>query len=175
MIDYKTVEIIIKTWVKSVTGLANDKVISQNDNHARPTGQYATVKIFNPKIIGHDTYKVTNAANNTVDLNYGGVRELMIGINIYRDDTETAMNQMAKLTSSFNRLDTQIYFNSLNIGIINTSEIRDLSSVINELWEERRQADFFLYANDADVVNVEAIMKIAGTGFDTDYIVDSTL
>jgi len=172
MIDYKAIEIVLKTWIKSVTDLGNANVISQNDNHGRPTTQYATIKVYDGVVIGHDTYTTTNAPLDTVDLNYSGVRKIMVSVNIYKDDTVSAMEQMAKLVSSFNRLDTQMVFTSAKIGIINSSEIRDLTSLVDNNYEERRQADFFIYANDNDVINVEAIMRIAGNGFGVDYTVN---
>ena len=170
MIDYTEIENQVKAWIKTVTSLSNANVISENDNHARPSGQYATVKLTDPLVIGHDSYKVTNSINDTVDLNYTGVRKLMISVNVYRDD---AIQKMASLSASFNRLDTQIYFRGINLGIINSSETRELTSLVNDKWEERRQTDFFFYAEDKEVVNVEAITKISGTGFDTPYLVES--
>jgi len=171
MINYTQIENDLKTWIKSVTGLANDKVISQNDNHHSPLGQYATVRIFDAEVIGHDTFNATSGLNDTVNLNYNGVRRIMVGINIYRDDTVTAQNQMGKLISSFNRLDTSFYFQDKGLGMISSSEVRDLPERINNNWEERKQADFFFYLNDVELVNVEAITKIAGNGFGVDYIV----
>jgi hypothetical protein len=169
MINYTEIENILKTWIKTVTGLGNGNVISQDDNHARPQGQYATIKILDPLVIGHDTYNATNSINDTVNLNYVGVRKLMVTVNIYRDD---AMQKMAQLESSFNRLDTQIVLRAANLGIINSSDTRDLTSLVNDIWEQRRQADFFFYAEDKDTINVEAITKIAGKGFDTPYLVE---
>jgi len=169
MIDYTTIENEIKTWIKATTGLYDGLVISQNDNHARPVGQYATVRIFDAVKLGHDTYTAIASINNTVNLNYSGVRKIMIGINIYRDSIETSQDQMAKLVSSFNRLDTAIYFESLNMGIIDSSEVRDLPELVNDNWEERKQCDFFIYVVDDETVNVESIEHISGNGFGSPY------
>lgn len=171
MINYTTIENQLKTWIKTETGLADTHVISQNDNHPRPIGQYATVRIFDAIAEGHDTYNAIASANNTVNLNYSGVRRVMIGVNIYRDGITTAQNQMAKLVSSFNRVDTGYYFQSLNLGIINSSEIRDLPELVNDVWENRKQCDFFIYVNDEETINIESIEHISGTGFDVPYSV----
>lgn len=169
MIDYTLIENQIKTWVKNETLLADSQVISANDNHTRPTGQYVTVKIYDAVKIGHDTYNAIASTNNTVNLNYSGVRKIMISINLFRDGLDTAQNQMAKLVSSFNRIDTGIYFESLNMGIIDSSEVRDLPSLVNNNWEERKQCDFFIYVVDNDTVNVESIEHISGNGFGSPY------
>ncbi len=179
MIDFIALNNQMKTWIKDVTSLDNGHVINQNDNNPRPIGQYATVRIFDPIELGHDTTNIIDAVNDTVDINYQGVRQIMVGINIYRDDTvtpiNTALSVMASLKSSLNRVLTKEYFAGLNIGIINASATRELSSVVNQNWESRKQADFFFYINDISVENIEAITKISGTGFGTNYIVDSTI
>jgi len=169
MIDYTLIENNLKQWVRSATGLGGGFVISQNDNNPRPIGQYATVKIYDAQVIGHDTYNATAAPLDTVNLNYTGVRKIRIGVNIFRDGAETVQNQMAKLTSSFNRIDTQIYFQSKNIGIIESGEVIDLPELVRDKWEERKQCDFFVYVNDEETKNVESIEKLAGVGFGTAY------
>lgn len=175
MINFTVLNNNMKTWIKDVTGLTNAQVINQNDNNPRPIGQYATVRIFDPIELGHDTTIIEDAVNNTVDINYQGVRQIMVGVNIYRDGANSALSVMAQLKSSLNRIDTKAFFAGLEIGIINGSATRDLSAVVKEDWEERRQADFFFYINDVEVENVEAILKISGEGFGTPYIVDSTI
>ena len=175
MINYTTIENNIKNWIRTETGLSSGNVISQNDNHPRPIGQYATVRIFDAVVIGHDTFTTTNSINDTVNLNYKGLRRIMVGVNIYRDGTVTAQNQMARLVSSFNRIDTGYYFSDLGYGIINSSEIRDLPELVNNNWENRKQCDFFIYVTDDETINIEAITKVSGNGFDTPYIVDSSL
>ena len=169
MIDYTQIENDLKQWIRTVCGFGGGFVISQNDNNPRPLDQYATVKIYDAQVIGHDTFNATAAPLGTVDLNYSGVRKIRIGVNIFRDGTETVQNQMAKLTSSFNRFDTQIYFKSKNMGIIESGEVIDLPELVRDKWEERKQCDFFVYVNDEETQNVEAIEKLAGTGFGTAY------
>lgn len=169
MINYTNIENDLKEWIRTVTGLGTGYVISQNDNNPRPTGQYATIKIYDAQTVGHDTYNATSAINNTVDLNYKGVRRIRIGVNIFRDETDTVQNQMAKLISSFNRNDTAIYFESLNMGIIESGQVVDLPELVRDKWEERKQCDFFIYLNDEETQNVESIEKISGVGFNTPY------
>lgn len=175
MIDFVTLNNDMKTWIKNVTGLDNGHVINQNDNNPRPIGQYATVRIFDPIELGHDSTIITDSINNTVDINYQGIRQIMVGINIYRDGVNTALTLMAQLKSSLNRVAQKEYFKALDIGIINASQTRDLSTVVKEDWEERRQADFFFYINDFETENIEAIVKVSGEGFGVPYLVDSTI
>jgi len=174
MIDFNTLENQLKTWIKTVTGLADDAVISQYDNHPRPTGQYATVRIFDPEVIGRDDkiYK-TGIPINTVDITSSGLRKLMVSVNIYRNGTNTTLEQMSKLVSSFNSVTIHDYFQSIDLGVINSSPTRDLTSIVNDLWEERKQTDFFFYATDTDIENIESIEKISGTGFGRSYLVEN--
>lgn len=174
MIDFAQLQKDLAAWVRNVTALDSGHVIPQNDTGPRPTGQYATIRIMDPEKIGHDPYKtVTNTLDPTsVDINYGGLRQIMISINVYRGD---ALGIMTALKSSFDRVLTQEYFAGKNIGIINTSATRDLSDTINGAWEERRQADFFFFLTNEDTETVEAIEIIKGTNLidGSDYTVSS--
>lgn len=162
MIDFDQLYNDTATWVKTVTGLTDANVIPQNDAGVRPSGQYATIRVLDPEKIGHDSYKITTNAidDTTVDINYDGIRRVMISINIFRGD---ALGAMDKLKSSFDRVLTQEYFAGKNIGIINSSETRDLSDVVNSAWEERRQADFFFYVTNLETETLEAIETVTGT------------
>lgn len=176
MIDYIQLRNDMKAWVRDVTGLDNGHVINQNSKGTTPTEQYATVRVLDPIRIGHDTKTYSDAVNDTVDINYEGLVKIMVSVNVYRENGNiTPLSQMALLKGSFNRVSTQDYFRGKDIGIIDSSETRDLSSVFNDAWTERRQADFFFYMTDNEVENVTAILKVSGTGFGEPYDVDSTI
>jgi len=161
MIDYAQLQAYLTTWVRDVTGLNINHVIPQNDTGPRPKGQYATIRVFDPVKIGHDAYTVTEGTVDptTADFNYAGLRRIMVGINVYRGD---AIGTMGSLKASFDRVLTQEYFAGKDIGIINTSETRDISEVIDGKYEERRQADFFFFLTNTATENIEAIENIAG-------------
>ena len=174
MIDFAQLQADLTTWVRDVSGLDVNHVIPANDNGARPLDQYATIRVLDPDTIGHDAYTYkTNAIDPTsVDINYNGLRQIMVSINVYRGD---ALGIMNKLKSSFDRVLTQDYFESKDIGIINTSATRDLSADVNGAWEERRQTDFFFFLIDEETETVEAIETIKGTNLidGKDYTVTS--
>ena len=176
MLDFIQLRNDVKKWVRDVTGLDSSHVINQNSKGTTPTGQYATVRILDPIRIGSDTKTYSDAANDTVDINYEGLVKIMVSVNIYRENGNiTPLSQMALLKASFNRISTQDYFRSKNIGIIDSSESRDLSSVFNDAWTERRQMDAFFYLVDKDIENVTTILKVSGDAFGQPYDVDSTL
>jgi hypothetical protein len=162
MIDFAQLQADLTGWVRTASGLDVNHVIPQNDGGPRPSGQYATVRVFDPVKIGHDPYSMTtNLLDDTsVDINYSGLRQIMVGINVYRGD---ALGAMEKLKSSLDRVTIQDYFRAKDIGIINTSETRDLSEVVNGSYEERRQTDFFFFVTNNDTETVEAIETVKGT------------
>lgn len=162
MIDFAQLQIDFNTWVKTVTGLDNNHSIPQNDTGARPSGQYAALRIMSPEKIGRDAYQtVTNTLDPTsVDINYNAMFQIMLSVNVYRGD---ALGTINKLKTSLDRVLTQEYFAGKGIGIINASATRDLSDTINGSWEERRQADFFFFITDEETETVEAIETITGT------------
>jgi len=178
MIDFIQIENDLIAWVKSISGLDDGHVIPSNDKGVRPLGQYVSLRILDPIKIGHDAFKFeTNISDPTsVDILYNGLRQIMVSVNVYRDGTNTALALMASLTSlktSLDRVLTQDFFSAQKLGIINTSETRDLSEAIKGQLEERRQTDFFFYITDTETETVEAIETITGTNLidDEDYIV----
>ena len=172
MIDFAELQKDLTTWVKNTTGLNSGHVIPGNDSGPRPTDQYITIRVLDPEAVGHDSYIVsTNLIDDTsVDINYKGLRQIMVSINIFRGD---ALGLMTSLKSSLNRVLTQDFLLEKHIGTINTSQTRDLSEQIEGTWEERRQCDFFFFLSDSNVETVEAIETIQGTNLidGSDYIV----
>lgn len=146
----------IRTWVAF---FLNTEVIFSHGNGPRPNGQYAILNVVNINKLGDDDRSETRQVGGEIQADYTGIRKVMVSINIYRGDTQ---EQMLKLTSSLSKIFTQDYFNNLNIGIIEPSDIRHIPEVIGKSWEDRTQCDFFFYynpdiENDLDISEIKQI------------------
>lgn len=148
----------IRDWIVNTLTLADDKVILSHGAGPRPEDQYATLRVLNIGKLGEDSRTETREVSGEIRADYSGIRKIMVPINIYRD---TAMQQVIKLKSSLDKITGQDYFNDLNIGIVEQSEIRDIDEIIGKAWEDRSQCDFFFHAvfedSDADISEIKQI------------------
>ena len=148
----------IRTWIVTTTAFADNKVIFSHGKGPRPKGQYAILNITTSTKLGEDVRTETREGNGDIRADYSGPRKLMVSINVYRND---AMNKMIKLKSSLDKILTQDYFNNLDIGIVEQSDVRDIPEQIGKSWENRSQCDFFFHAvfteTDADISEIKEI------------------
>ena len=148
----------IRTWIVTTTALADAKVIFSHGQGPRPKGQYAILNITTSTKLGEDVRSETREINGDIRADYSGPRKLMVSINIYRDGV---MDKMIQLKSSLDKILTQDYFNNLDIGIVEQSDVRDIPEQIGKSWENRTQCDFFFHAvfteTDADISEIKEI------------------
>ena len=157
----------IRDWIVNTLPLADDKVIISHGAGPRPEGQYATLNVMSPSeklIVG--AREDSREINGDIRADYTGIRKLMVSINIYRDDAE---QKMIDLKSSLSKILTEDYFNALDIGIIEPSEIRHVPEQIGKSWENRTQCDFFFHvvfkttdANIGEIKQIEVTNEING-------------
>jgi len=164
--DKKVLSNYFKEWIRTVTGLDNNHVISLNTTAPRPQGQYVAINILNIRKIGENEVKYITKPNNFVDVDRSGVFEIMLSMDVYRGE---AFNILSSLINSTDEVWTTEFFSAKSIGIINQSASRDLSREINNSWEERLQCDFFFYVTDNRTETVETIEHISGNGFGQNY------
>lgn len=151
----------IRDWAVNTLSLADDKVILSHGTGPRPKGQYAILNIVTVAKLGEDVREETRELSGDIRADYRGPRKIMTSINIYRDATT---QKMINLKSSLDRIITQDYFNGLNIGIVEQSDIRRVPEQIGKAWEDRTQCDFFFHAVFDDVdQNIGEIKQIEVT------------
>ena len=148
----------IRDWIVNVLGLADTKVIFSHGAGPRPEGQYAILNIVTTDKLGEDVRIEERQIGGDIKADYLGPRKIMVSVNIYRDDV---MQKMITLKSSLDRIIAQDYFNELNIGIVEDSDIRHIPEQIGKAWEDRSQCDFFFHAvftdTDEDISEIKQI------------------
>jgi len=135
-------EILISfiTWVKNITQLDNTKVIPRFDNGLKPKDEFITVGINNSKQVGTQSDTQINEIKQT-----NIFKTAKITVDLYREDND----KLNDLLLSFNLVSTTKYFNDLEIGINEISDIRDLTTVINDSWEKHYQLEINInYVNN---------------------------
>lgn len=146
----------IRTWIVNTLDM---EVIFSPAIGPRPEGQYALLNIVSTEKLINDVRSETRLGDGSIKADYQGVRKVMVSVNVYRDNT---MEQMIKLRSSLAKILTQDYFNSLNIGLINSSNVNHIPEQIGKDWEDRSQCDFFFHyiptiESDPDISEIKQI------------------
>lgn len=151
MIDLKALELAIADAVEIVT---EETVIIANQNAPRPEGSYSTVHLSPSLKVGFDRITYANDQFQDLGETIEGHRELKASINFYRDNAFiNASSFIARLQSN-----TLIaFFKSKGMGYAGVSEIRDISEVNKNYWEERAQFDLTFYALSNFTETVTAI------------------
>lgn len=148
----------IRDWIVNITAFADEDVILSHGAGPRPKLQYAVLNIALTTKLGEDVRTETREVGGEIRADYSGPRKIMASINIYRDDT---MQKMVNLKGSLDKIITQDYFNALNIGIVEQSDIRHIPEQIGKAWENRSQCDFFFHGvfteTDADISEIKQI------------------
>jgi len=146
----------IRTWVVDTLAM---EVIFAPALGPRPLDQYALLNIVSVEKLINDVRTETRLGSGAIQADYQGIRKVMASVNVYRGDV---MTEMVDLRSSLSRILTQDYFNALDIGIINSSNVNHIPELIGKDWEDRSQCDFFFHylptiQNDPDIGEIKQI------------------
>lgn len=124
----------------------------------RPTGPYADVDFVSDTSLGWEKSEYTERqADDDVDASYKGMRRIMMSIGFYRD---SAIDNARKVRTGLVRDSIQELFSQATVGLINRSEVREISEPLENGWEERAQFDIFLSAVGSDADIVRSILSV---------------
>jgi hypothetical protein len=155
MLDITTIETALYTWIYGVTGV---QTIFAHPNAPRPaSGQYITIHIANAVSKGIAENKNTAGANDTVDVDYSNLDELLVSINTFRTG---AQQLCTKIRDSLARTTVLETLYASGLGYSRSAGVNEVQEVVNKRWEERSRFDCFFYTRTLDEENIEAIKKI---------------
>ena len=90
-----------------------------------------------------------------------GMREIMFSIGFYRDG---AIDNARKVRTGFVKESVLELLRAANIGLTRRSEVRPISEILENGWEQRAQFDIVLSAvgSDTDLIRSILAVNIAG-------------
>ena len=136
--------------------------IKAEDKGGRPTAPHATVKTMTIASVGIEEDLLTDRGGDPdIDSKRSGYREVMFSINFY---FAKAMDNGEQVKIGLVRNSILEILQAAELGLATRSEVRDLSEVLENGWEERAQFDFVLSAigTDVDIITSIATMSISG-------------
>lgn len=150
MADIDTISKNIRTLVRELLDLPANSVRPANQN--APTGKegqdFATVLVTYIAPTGQDDLRRENVpASTDVSETVEGQRELLASVNFYRDGAFTKASRLPALLSTSRAIERM---QVLGLGLVGTSQPRNLTAVVNTKWEERGQIDLTFHVIDSE-------------------------
>jgi len=151
MIDLDAIGILIADAVELATGIT---VIIANQDAPRPEEPYATVHVTPSNKIGLDRVTYANDTGSDLDETIEGHRTLTASLNFFK---KGAANNASTFKTKLQGNEQISFFKVNGLGFVSANEIKDLSEVIKNLWEERVQFDLVFHALSNFTETVTAI------------------
>ena len=148
-----------------ISGLGVQAIIAEQPDAVFPaTGDVATVHYNQNVQTGQPSRSYANSGNDLTET-VASVKRGTLAINFYRETTRNAMQTAEAFKDFLWSTTAKAAFARSNIGIIQTSVIRNLSELEKARWESRAQLDVEIYAINEISTDVEAIgsISIGGT------------
>jgi len=160
-LDLSTIETALVALVNSI--LTTDTVIIADQNAPRPAGIYTLIKIVDIGTAGIEASTFEDQDGPDIDLieTVEAQRDLLVSFNCFYGSAMTRANKLRLLVSSNSALEL---LNAAGLGIGKVSDIREMTSVVDGLFESRAQFDLNLYASDSEDLITLAILTARLTG-----------
>lgn len=155
MILEETINRLIRDVVDLIVGTDGFAIKSKQLNAPRPIGSYADVDFVTDTSIGWEYGEYENREEDP-DLNRNtyGMREIMISVGFYRSGS---MDYARRVRSALVRESIQELFREAGLGLIRRSNVREISTALENGWEDRSQFDIFISAVGSDTEIVRSI------------------
>lgn len=163
MIGLKAIEDSLLKWSSDAM---NIDVIIAHPNAPRPSGQYATIHVMQETREGWTGKKesviepVPPETIRTILREYSGLFNLMVSVNVFRDD---AMYYATALRDSVCKLSVKDFLWEAGLAFVSTSDIREITEVIDTKFEDRAQIDFFFHVRSEEDEEINEIKSVTIT------------
>jgi len=156
-LDLGAIEGALVALVKTI--LTTDEVIIADQNAPRPADPYTIIKIVDIGTAGVEFSAFENQTGADIDLieTVTAPRDLLVSFNCYFANAMTRVNKLRLLLTSTASLAS---LKAANLGLARRSEVRDMVSVVDGLFEERGQFDVNLYAIDSETIITNTIQAV---------------
>lgn len=159
MILQSAINQLIRNTINTILNISGF-AIAAKQNSSRPTGSYASVEFVNETRIGYEQKTLENTDDDLTET-IKGMREIMMSLSFYRNN---AIDNARRVRTGLLRESIQSTFSSANVGLVRTSEVREISLIRDAKWEEVSQFDLVLSAVGTDEDLVRSILSLDISG-----------
>lgn len=168
MLNITTIETTIRAWIATITAreviFTHPTVMLAGGTGMaplRPSVPYVLVHLMITTPQGVAEHIDAAGANDTVDVDYSNLEEVVFSINVMRDDAvATAFTEATKIKDSLDRITIVEQLYTGGLGVIRAEAVKDVTIEIDKPWEPRAQFDCSFYTRSLDEENIEQIKKI---------------
>ena len=158
-LDSAALEKVLGDWIE---GAVNAETILAHPNAPRPNGQYAIYHVIQAAQQGNPDSSYSADAPpepevRTVTAQHSNLYNLMVSVNLYRDD---AFFKATALRDSTLLITVKDALWKGGLAFIESSEVRDIPEEVDKKWESRAQIDFFFYAVSLETETVNEIKTV---------------
>lgn len=157
-IQRDTVRRALRAFVMKASGLPDECVIWDHQNVPRPGATYAVLNdwVALARVGMDDEQRIT--ADGVIT--HVGQRRLTVSVNVYGAGAKPTA---AAIHDGLARYDCRALLDQADLAVIGRGEPRDLTALMDAVWEERSQLDliFGLVASDAEVVGWIQSVEVA--------------
>lgn len=156
MLDLAVINDRVRTLIRELLSMPANSVRPAEQNEA-PAGdisqQLATVKLTLIEATGQDDFVRTNqsAPSTNITESVEGQRLVTASINFYRGDAYTKAARLPAVLSSSTATERM---KALGLGLVGTSQARNLTAIVDTNWEERGQIDVTFHITVAETTSV---------------------
>lgn len=170
MLNITTIENTLRAWVVLIT--AREVVFTHPTATLssaggvgmaplRPSVPYVLIHLMTIIPQGVAEHIDTLGANDTVDIDYSNLEEVVVSINVMRDDAvATAFTEATKIKDSLDRITIIDQLYNGGLGVVRAGAINDITTEVDKPWEPRAQFDCSFYTRSLDEENIELIKKV---------------
>lgn len=158
MIAYELINRLVRNTVDLILLSPGFTIKAKQQNAPRPKGAYADVDIISDLGLGWDQYdRKDNAQDLDITTTTQQLRQITLSVNFYRDD---AVDKARKVQQALCRETIQSIFTQAKAALIRRSEVREISSTLENTWEERAQFDILLSVVGTDQEIIRSIQSV---------------
>lgn len=175
-IDYSAIVQAVRAWLRTSTGLADDKVILEDQVGPGLAAPFATVKLHQAvKPFGQDfrdhSYDGAAPAGEELELFATGPRLVAVSINVYSKGTTGNAAAAALLANARDGLElesTTAALAAAGAALQDCSEVRELNALLETSFRGRAHLDLTLNVSSFASERTTYIETVSGTGTVTD-------
>lgn len=151
---------LVRDSIVQILDPLNFIAIRAKQDAPRPSGDYASVDVMADSSIGWEDIEYQDE-QNSVRYSTSGARQILISINFFRGN---AVDNARKVRDGFMRKTILQKLKAATLGLVERSQVRDLSEVLESKWEQRAQFDLTLSAvgNDSELLDIITHVIIDG-------------
>lgn len=153
---WTTLENALRTWVKTGSGFADDKVIWADQDAPQPSGNYITLRIGDVSPVGPDELRTYTHADadpgEEIELQAIGMREFVVSVQAFGTPTSgdgTARETLLNVLGALRLPSVRNALVAADLTPYQAGPVQNLSTLVQTKFESRAALEVWFYTSSA--------------------------